>query len=62
MSDQGDPDGFVRTYRAELEALRTEGEAFAERFPKIAGRLRLGDDANPDPHVERLVESFALLA
>jgi type VI secretion system protein ImpG len=62
MSDQGDQDGFVRTYRAELEALRTEGEAFAERFPKIAGRLRLGDDANPDPHVERLVESFAFLA
>jgi len=62
VSEQGDHDGFVRSYRAELEALRQEGEAFADRYPKIAGRLKLGDDANPDPHVERLVESFAFLA
>jgi type VI secretion system ImpH/TssG family protein len=54
-------DAFTRSYLAELEALRREGADFAERYPKIAGRLKLGDEASPDPHVERLLESFAFL-
>ncbi len=37
------------------------GSAFAESYPKVAGRLELGADASPDPHVERLIESFAFL-
>ena len=28
----------------------------------IAGRLQLSGDVGEDPHVERLIESFALLA
>nr|USU33122.1 type VI secretion system baseplate subunit TssF [Methylobacterium sp. OTU13CASTA1] len=49
-------------YNSELEALRGLGGRFAERHPKIAGRLRLSPDAIDDPHVARLIESFAFIA
>src|SRR5690606_25628554 len=38
------------------------GRDFAGRYPKIASRLLLSADGSQDPHVERLVESFALLS
>ena len=41
--------------------LRRYGREFAERYPKIAGRLLLSADGSQDPHVERLIEAFALL-
>ncbi|MEY2894204.1 MAG: type secretion protein, partial [Pseudomonadota bacterium] len=34
----------------------------AARFPRIAGRLMVTAGAGEDPHVERLIQSFALLA
>src|SRR5215475_15304145 len=34
---------------------------FAEKYPTRAGRLLLGTDTCEDPHVERLIEAFALL-
>ena len=34
---------------------------FAERYPKIAGRLRLTKDTVDDPHVSRLLEGVAFL-
>lgn len=54
-------DDLLRYYRRELTSLRKEGVAFAERYPKIAGRLELGVDECADPHVERLLEGFAFL-
>lgn len=48
-------------YERELAFLRRYGKEFAERYPKIAGRLLLSGDGSQDPHVERLIESFALL-
>jgi type VI secretion system protein ImpG len=48
-------------YQAELSYLRRSGAAFAEMYPKVAGRLELGGDECPDPHVERLIEAFAFL-
>src|SRR5215813_1340633 len=39
------------------------GAQFAEKYPKIASRLRLeSSKETEDPHVERLIEAFALLA
>src|ERR1035438_7208812 len=35
---------------------------FAEKYPRVAGRLLLQSDTCEDPHVERLIEAFALLA
>ncbi len=55
-------EGFLARYNDELAALRRRASRFAEQFPKIAGRLRLGDDVADDPHVERLVQSFAYSA
>ncbi len=49
-------------YESELTFLRQMGAEFAEKHPKIASRLLLEPDRCEDPHVERLLESFALLA
>lgn len=49
-------------FENELTFIRQRGQAFAEAFPRIAGQLQLGADEAKDPHVERMIESFALLA
>ena len=49
-------------YESELTFLRQTGAEFAEKYPKIAARLTLEPDRCEDPHVERIIESFALLA
>jgi type VI secretion system protein ImpG len=48
-------------YNAEITYLRRDGGAFARRYPRVGGRLELSADQAADPHVERLIESFALL-
>ena len=54
-------DDLLPHYERELTFLRRHAREFAERYPKVAGRLALSGDAVEDPHVERLLESFALL-
>jgi type VI secretion system protein ImpG len=49
-------------YEGELTFLRRMGAEFAEKHPKIASRLLLESDRCADPHVERIIEAFALLA
>ncbi|NWK80378.1 type VI secretion system baseplate subunit TssF [Aquitalea sp. LB_tupeE] len=49
-------------YERELGHLRELSGEFARRYPKIAGRLQMEGDQCADPHTERLIESFALLA
>src|SRR3954466_8248748 len=49
-------------YRRELDYLRNAGREFAIKHPEMAGRLELGGMESPDPHVERLIESFAFLS
>jgi type VI secretion system protein ImpG len=49
-------------YERELGHLRALSGEFARRYPKIAGRLQIEGDQCADPHTERLIESFALLA
>lgn len=48
-------------YQRELAYLRNAGAAFAARYPRLAARLELGEGEATDPHVERLIESFAFL-
>lgn len=55
-------DGFLHRYNEELGALRKRAARFADAFPKIAGRLRMTGDVADDPHVERLIQSFAFSA
>lgn len=52
---------FLQYYERELTYLRRMGAEFAGRYPKVAGRLELGANECSDPHVERLLESFAFL-
>lgn len=49
-------------YERELQYFRESAAEFATKYPKIAARLVLGEKDNPDPHVERLIESAAFLA
>lgn len=55
-------DDLLPHYERELAFLRSHSAEFARRYPKIAGRLQLSGDVGEDPHVERLIESFALLS
>src|SRR5437762_9711867 len=48
-------------YERELTFIRQMTTEFAEKYPTRAGRLLLGPDTCDDPHVERLIEAFALL-
>ncbi len=49
-------------YENELTSLRSLSREFAANYPKIAARLSLQGDVCEDPHVERLIESFAFIA
>ena len=52
---------LLELYEAELRYLQDAGADFARRYPKLAGRLELGSTGSGDPHIERLLESFAFL-
>src|SRR5579875_3266030 len=49
-------------YERELLFIRQLAQEFARRYPAAAGRLLLEPNRSTDPHVERLIEAFALLA
>ena len=55
-------DELLSYYERELTFVRQMGAEFAQKYPKIASRLLLEPDRCEDPHVERLLEGFALLA
>ncbi len=40
-------------YERELKFIRHLAGEFAEKYPKVAGRLKLQPDTCEDPHVER---------
>ena len=48
-------------YENELTYLRRLSKEFASHYPKIASRLQMDGDICEDPHVERMIESFAFL-
>ena len=54
-------DELLPYYEKELAYVRQLGARFAEEHPKIAGRLGVSTDNIEDPHVSRLIESFAYL-
>ncbi len=49
-------------YERELHFIRHDAEEFAKQFPAAAGQLLLDGGQSRDPHVERLIEAFALLS
>lgn len=54
-------DELLHYYERELGFIRREMVDFAESYPAIAGQLLLEPDKCEDPHVERLIEAFAML-
>lgn len=54
-------DDLLPYYEKELAYIRQLGKEFSEQHPKIASRLGIADDTIEDPHVSRLIESFAYL-
>ena len=48
-------------YERELAFLRNQAEEFGRRYPRIAGRLAVTGEVLQDPHVERMIQAFALL-
>jgi len=55
-------DRLLDYYERELTFIREMGAEFAQKYPKIAGRLLLEGDKCEDPHTERLIEAFALIS
>lgn len=53
---------LLNYYERELAYIRQMGGEWAKKYPKLAGRLLLEPERCEDPHVERLLEGFALLA
>lgn len=49
-------------YEKELHFIRHEAEEFAKQYPAAAGQLLLDRHGSRDPHVERLLEGFALIS
>jgi type VI secretion system protein ImpG len=52
---------LLEYYNRELAYLREMGAEFAERYPKVAGRLGMRGIDVADPYTERLMEGFAFL-
>ena len=49
-------------FERELSLLRGQADEFAKQYPRIAGRLSVSGEVLQDPHVERMIQSFALLS
>lgn len=54
-------DDLLPYYERELGIFREYTRQFSERFPKTAGKLLIAGENSEDPHVERMIQSFALL-
>jgi len=55
-------DELLPYYERELTFIRQMAAEFRAKYPAVAPDINLGPDKCDDPHVERLIEAFALLA
>ncbi|MBY0462867.1 MAG: type VI secretion system baseplate subunit TssF [Alphaproteobacteria bacterium] len=55
-------DDFISYYNKELVFLRHLGAEFSMKHPHVAANLRIDGKNSTDPHVSRLIESFAFLS
>lgn len=54
-------DELLPFYERELGFLRRYSREFSERYPKIASELSMAGEVCEDPHIERMIQSFALM-
>ncbi|AOI97350.1 type VI secretion system baseplate subunit TssF [Burkholderia sp. LA-2-3-30-S1-D2] len=57
-----EPEDLLPYFERELGLLRRSMRAFTQHYPKIAARLAMAGEHSDDPHVERLLQSFALMS
>ncbi len=55
-------ESLYQYYEGELHFIRKLAHEFARAYPAAAARLHLEPNRSTDPHVERLIEAFALLS
>ncbi len=49
-------------YEKQLQEFGQQSREFAQKFPKLAQRLSLNQEQIDDPHIERLIQAFSLIA
>ncbi|MEJ2899019.1 type VI secretion system baseplate subunit TssF [Acinetobacter sp. NS-4] len=49
-------------YEKQLQEFGQQSREFAQKYPKIAQRLSLNQEQVDDPHIERLIQAFSLVA
>lgn len=49
-------------YEKQLQEFAQQSREFSHKYPKIAQRLSLNQEQIDDPHIERLIQSFSLIA
>ena len=49
-------------YEKQLQEFGQQSREFAQKYPKIAQRLSLNQEQIDDPHIERLIQAFSLVA
>jgi len=54
-------DELLVSYERELRFIRKLATEFSDKYPQVAARLQLEPTKCEDPHVERLIEAFAML-
>lgn len=52
---------LLKHFDEELVLFKLYARQYAEKYPKTAGKLFIAGESTEDPHVERLIQSFALL-
>jgi type VI secretion system protein ImpG len=55
-------DDLLPFYERELGFLRRYSREFSEKYPKIAGDLLMAGEVCEDPHIERMIQAFALMS
>lgn len=55
-------DDLLPFYERELGFLRRYSREFSEKYPKIAGELLMAGEVCEDPHIERMIQAFALMS
>jgi type VI secretion system protein ImpG len=61
MKQDGSLNRMVSYYQKEMQYLLHSGRQFAAQYPKVARYLDFHQTGSDDPHVQRLLESFAFL-
>lgn len=54
-------DALLGYYERELRFIRRSAAKFGDKYPSVAKSLQLQEEGSQDPHVERLIEAFAML-